>query len=256
MKTENLVLGPDDKEPDLEPESFKKWTEKEAEAENKPKKNKPGKRYERKGSRSPNKKPRSVYTKEEVERFEQLTEQAKSRTEARAAQQKALVEKAGLDMETIPRSWLEGGTKFDLDRMEVFCAEFAKHSRMTVAAKAVGIHVGTAHSMLKSNPLFAAMLDEAKAIYKDRILEAVYQRAVEGIDEPIIGGVNRDSIVAYKKVYSDRLLELEAKRVEPGYRDRAGVEINTGKGVLVVQGSGMSEADWNEKYGTKEINPE
>lgn len=256
MDMENLILGPEDPEPDRRPESFKKWTEGQTEAKNQPVENKPGKRYKRKGSRSPNKKPKAIYSKEEVQRLEALTEQAKARTEARAAQQKALAAKAGLNADTVPRSWLEGGYKFDMDKMEVFCTEFAKHSRMSVAARAVGITVSTVYSMLKSNPIFVAMVEEAKAIYKDRILEAVYERAVEGIDEPIIGGINRDSIVAYKKVYSDRLLELEAKRVEPAYRDKAGVEINTGKGVLVVQGSGMSEADWNEKYGAKEVNPE
>ena len=256
MDMENLILGPEDPEPDRRPESFKKWTEGQTEAKNQPVENKPGKRYKRKGSRSPDKKPRAVYSKEEVARLEELTEQAKTRTEARAAQQKALAAKVGLDSDTIPRSWVEGGYKLDLPMMEIFCTEFSKHSRISVAAKAVGVHVSTVRNMIKSNPLFAAMVDEAKEVYKDRILEAVYERAVNGIDEPIIGGVNRDSIVAYKKIYSDRLLELEAKRVEPSYRDKAGVEINTGKGVLVVQGSGMSEADWSEKYGTKEINTE
>lgn len=253
MSTENLILGPEDQEPDLRPESFKKWAEDEAKGQKEAKENKPGKRYQRKGSRSPNKKPRSVYTKEEVERLEEMTEQAKSRTEARAAQQKALVEKLGLEIDKIPRSWVEGGYKLNLDMMEVFCTEYSKHSRFSTAAKAVGVHVSTVKNAIKTNPVFAAMVDEAKEVYKDRIMEAVYVRAVDGINEPIIGGPNRDEIVAYKRVYSDRLLELEAKRVEPMYRDKAGIEINTGKGVLVVQGSGMTEDDWNKKYSQQQV---
>jgi hypothetical protein len=225
-------------------ESFKAWKEKA----------KPGPKV--KPARKPPKK-KVILTEAEVERLESLNQRTKDKAIAKAQQEAEVRLRLNLGPEeVIPKTWLTGGTKFDLDAMQRFCLAFSGHNLITKAAQAAGVTVGTVRIYLKTNPMFADMVDEAKMIYRDKIVETVYERAVTGIEEPIVGGLGRDQVVAYKRTYSDRLLELEAKRVEHGYRDKGGVEINTGGGVLVVQAGNMDEGSWEEKYGGLQVEPD
>jgi hypothetical protein len=202
-----------------------------------------------KPARKPAKK-KLVLTDAEVEKLNALNNRTRDKQIAKEQQEAKVRDKLNLDENTpVPKAWVTGGPKFDLDAMQRFCEEFSKHNLLTKAAKAADISPTTVRKYLKINPMFEEMVLEAKAIYRDKIVETVYERAVTGIEEPIIGGMGRDQVVAYKRVFSDRLLELEAKRVEHGYRDKGGVEINTGGGVLVVQAGNMDEGDWEKKYG-------
>lgn len=194
---------------------------------------------------------------EEILELERLNNRAKDKQALVAAQESEVRKRLGLsEKDPIPRAWIHGGPKFDKDMMQSFCASYSTHNLVTKAAKDAGVSISTVRTYLKTNPMFLEMVEDAKAIYRDKIVETVYERAVTGIDEAIIGGMGRDQVVAYKRVYSDRLLELEAKRVEHGYRDKGGVEINTGGGVLVVQAGNMDEGDWTKKYGAMEQSPE
>ena len=238
----------DGEQPEKPKESFKAWKDKAA----KPRKvSTPAKK-----ARKPAVK-KLALTDEEVERLNGLNNRSKEKQDAVARQEAEIRLKLNLgDNEAIPRAWVHGGSKFDMDAMRRFCEEYAKHNLVTKAAKAADVNVSTVRTYLKTNPAFEEMVSEAKMIYRDKIVETVYERAVTGLEEPIIGGMARDQVVAYKRTYSDRLLELEAKRVEHGYRDKGGVEINTGGGVLVVQAGNMSEAGWEEKYGALEQAPD
>lgn len=230
----------DGEQPEPKKQSFKAWKDKA----------KPGPKAKK--ARTPAKK-KVILTDAEVKRLEELNQRTKDKAIAKQAQEAEVRLKLNLgENEAIPRAWIEGGTKFDLDAMRRFCEAYSGHNLLTKAAKSAGVTLGTVRTHIKTNPMFAEMVDEAKLLYRDRIVETVVERAVNGIEEPIIGGMARDQIVAYKRVYSDRLLELEAKRVEHGYRDKGGVEINTGGGVLVVNAGNLDEASWNEKYGSLE----
>lgn len=237
-------------DPETKPESFKAWKD----AEVKPPK-KGGRNYTRKFKEG--NKAKVILSPEEIKELESLGEYAKSKVMVQKAQKEEVRKLMDLPKNApIPKSWTEGGSKFNKECMMRFCVEYQKHNLLTRAAKVVPeVSVHAIRHHMKNNPMFQVMIDEAKMIYRDKIVETVYQRAVEGVDEPIIGGMGRDQIITYKKVYSDRLLELEAKRVEHGYRDKGGLEINTGGGVLVVQAGNMDQAGWEEKYGamTQEV---
>ena len=239
----------DNEEPEPKPESFKAWKdEAAATATEAPKRKKTGgKGYVRKFKKGNQAK--VILSKDEITQLEAMSEQAKAKTMVKKAQEAEVRKRLGLENgEPIPKLWLQGGSKFNLEAMAIFCEEYAKHNLITKAAAVAGVSPCTVRNHMKTNPMF-----EEKAQYRDKIVETVYERAVTGIEEPIIGGMGRDTIIGYKRVFSDRLLELEAKRVEHGYRDKGGVEINTGSGVLVVQAGNMDEASWEEKYGPMEI---
>lgn len=236
-----LKVISENEKPEPKPESFKSWKENEKPAKKKTTAKKtPAKRG----------RPKHIYTEAEIKELETLKEKVDERQAAIEANQKAVKKKLGLAPDaSIPNKWLKGGTKLDMDNMHRFCELYKENSLISKCAQTLGINTQTVYKAIKSNPIFAEMVEEAKAHYRDKIVETVYKRAVEGVDEPIIGGMARDQIVAYKRNYSDRLLELEAKRVEHGYRDKGGVEINTGGGVMVVNAGNLDERSWEEKYG-------
>lgn len=93
------------------------------------------------------------------------------------------------------------------------------------------------------------MFDIAKQEYRDVIAKEVYRRAVEGVQEPVIGGVFKDEVVIEVTKYSDRLLELEAKRVDPSYRERQQVDMNVSGGVMILNAQPTSEEEWGNQYG-------
>jgi len=88
------------------------------------------------------------------------------------------------------------------------------------AAEQAGISDWTVLEHRKKDPEFGRLVDEAKQRWVDEVLiREATRRAVEGCNEPLLGGKNRDEVVAHRKVYSDGLLTtfLRANRSE--FRD-------------------------------------
>lgn len=67
----------------------------------------------------------------------------------------------------------------------------------------------------------------AKQAYRDLVINEVRRRGINGV---VKAKWHDGRIVGHEIVYSDRLLELEAKRVEPGYRESGGVNVNVNTG--------------------------
>ena len=107
--------------------------------------------------------------------------------------------------------------------------------------------------MEKNNPEFAEMMAEAQMEYRDKIAAEVYRRAVEGWDVPIVGGQFKDQVVAHERKFSDRLLEMEAKRVDPGYREKQTVNVGQQGGVIVISASPANKEDWRDSYNATPI---
>ena len=138
--------------------------------------------------------------------------------------------------------------KFTLKVQLSFCEHLAILGRVTHAARACGISPLTVKATEKSNLEFAEMVGLANQEYRDKVAQEVYRRAVEGWEVPIIGGREKDHIVAYERRFSDRLLELEAKRVDSGYREKQSLNIGQSGGVIVINASPTEKEPWREKY--------
>lgn len=139
--------------------------------------------------------------------------------------------------------------KFDEERRAVFLDHLAKYDRPSQAAKLCGVSRQTVDNHLLSDPEFAQAYEEARGLYRDKIRQAIYEQAVEGISEPIMGGPYKDEIVAYRKIYAPNLLALEAKRVDQEYREKSQVDVNLKGGVLVIP-PGMAPQDWAAAYAS------
>ena len=154
----------------------------------------------------------------------------------------------------------------ELDRpetRELVLNELRATGRKNQSARAAGLCPQTVRTYLDLSEAFAAEYQVALDDYKDSIRAEVHRRGVEGWLEPVYqkgvrvlepvldeeGRVCRDAeghimyTPASIRKFSDRLLELEAKRVDPEYRDRRQVD-HTVKGGVMVAPEEQTPEDW------------
>ena len=107
---------------------------------------------------------------------------------------------------------------------EELCSEIKATGSMAAGARRLSISTNQLKDHMARYEELRMMVEEAKEEYLEGLREAARKRAVEGTLRPILGGKDRDKVVAHEVIYSDRLLELELKRHDPGYRDHRVVE--------------------------------
>jgi len=155
-------------------------------------------------------------------------------------------------------------THFDDGAKGLALDVFAATGRISDAAIAGGVSVTTVRAHLEKNSEFAQAWEIARQEYADKITGLIEERAFIGIEEPIIGGKFRDEVVGHKKVYSDSLAVMHAKRFVEEYREKQQVDVAISGGVLAVAtsmpGTDRGNKDWatlyNGEYEPGSILPE
>lgn len=138
-----------------------------------------------------------------------------------------------------------GNIRFDDDAKRRFLEVFAKNNRKSHAAAAAGVCLQTVNNHIENDPEFAAAIENAIVEYRDRIMEHAQELMLEGTDVPLIGGKDKDEVVAYKREYPTNLIAMEMRRVEPGFKDRSEIDLKGGGGVLVVPANAASD-EWQK----------
>lgn len=101
---------------------------------------------------------------------------------------------------------------------EIYLEELASCGVMIQAADKAGVSTQTVRDHRKLDTDFDELVDVALQRYRQMLHGEAHRRAVDGVDEPVIGGRNKDEVVCYVRRYSDRLLELMLKRHDPEFR--------------------------------------
>jgi hypothetical protein len=97
------------------------------------------------------------------------------------------------------------------------------------AADAVCCYINDVRDYRRANPNFQDLCELALERYRSTFILEAQRRAVEGYEVPIIGGRNRDEVVAKERRFSDRLLELFLKRgKDDSFRDKQELTVNGG----------------------------
>lgn len=135
--------------------------------------------------------------------------------------------------------------KFDDVAKRRYLDTLAATGHKSCACQAAGTVRSTVDRHLENDPDFAEAVEDALLAYHSRFMKHWDMLVHEGVDEPIIGGKDRDEIVGYKKVYPTNLIAMEAKRVEPTFKERSEVDIKGGGGVLVVPANTTSD-EWQK----------
>ena len=136
--------------------------------------------------------------------------------------------------------------KFDANAKRRFLDHYAETGLLTKSAEAAGVTYRTMQRHRTEDPEFAQQVEDAKMQFRDLISEEVFRRGVKGYDRPIY---QRGEYVGIERMYSDRMLELTAKRYEPEFRDKQQLDVNHSGGVLVVQSKTESTEEWLKQWG-------
>lgn len=135
--------------------------------------------------------------------------------------------------------------KFDDAAKDRYITVLAATGFKSRACMAAGVTRQTVAHHAENDPDFAEAMEEALDRYHARFMEHWDKLVYEGTEEPIIGGPDRDEVVAYKKVMPINLIAMEARRVEPGFKERSEIDLKGGGGVLVVPAN-ASQDEWQK----------
>ncbi len=131
--------------------------------------------------------------------------------------------------------------KFDDRQKEVYLQEIAEHSQKRRAAAKAGVCPQTVLNHLENDPEFASAMQSALDEYRDKFVDHAVNLAYEGIE---VKKYNKDGdLIEERRDYPIRLIELELKRVEPGFREKQQIDLNHGGGVMVAPAE-MSPEEW------------
>lgn len=107
-----------------------------------------------------------------------------------------------------------------------------------------GVSYSQWHRLCKEFKGLKALQQEALELYREKISMVVHSRATNGWLEPVF---YKGTLAGHIRKFSDRLLELQAKRHVPEYRERGALDVNVSGGVLVVNSSDINKEKWLEE---------
>lgn len=135
---------------------------------------------------------------------------------------------------------------------EKFLSELERTGVILKSAAIAGLTQGTLTYRRRASLGFEDRIQEALARHRESIEVEVHRRGILGWEEPVYQG---GALVGHVTRYSDRLLELYAKRHIPEYRERMQVDASLVGGVLVVGAPPATSEEWERRHA-KPLKPE
>jgi hypothetical protein len=115
------------------------------------------------------------------------------------------------------------------------------HGLLAKAALHVGGRPSQFRSLRDRSPEFAAAVEDSLQIFKENVEEELRRRAMDGIEKGVyFQGVRRDTEIQY----SDSLLTLLVKKVNPDYNEKSKAEVSITGGVLLTASQAPSTEEW------------
>lgn len=145
-------------------------------------------------------------------------------------------------------------TKFDDTAKEIFLREYAEWGRMGEAAAAAGVTPQTVRKHMEEDEDFAEALLVVEQDYRDKLVGHHQHLVFNGTQKKTYD--RNGNLVGEETVYPIRLIELELKKHDAGYRDKQEVDVKIGGGVMIAPAEMASVDDWETKFGkAKDITP-
>jgi len=139
--------------------------------------------------------------------------------------------------------------KFDDIAKEIFLEAFRQNNLKMRACEQAGVSLVTVNDHLKNDLEFAEAYDQAVQDWRDYVVEtAIVKIALEGVE---VKKFDKDgNVVEERRDHPVQLLLAELRRVDPGYRDKSTLDVNSGGGVLVAPAD-MTPATWMKQQQLK-----
>lgn len=141
--------------------------------------------------------------------------------------------------------------KLDDRAKGIFLEHYAEHGRIGHAAQAAGVTPQTVRRHMEVDPEFAEACLMAEHNYRDRLIEHHQNLIFEG--QTKITYDRQGNVVSEEKVYPIRLIELELKKVDEGYRDKREVDMKVSGGVLIAPADVGSIDDWESRFANSPV---
>jgi len=144
--------------------------------------------------------------------------------------------------------------KFDDKAKEVFLLEFAKWGRMGEAAAAAGVSPQTVRHHMEEDEEFAEAMLMQEQEYQEKLIGHHQNLLFNGTTKKSYD--RNGNLVSEETIYPIRLIELELKKHDEGYRDKQEVKVNHTGGVMVAPAETKDVDDWEKRFGAaKDVTP-
>jgi hypothetical protein len=141
--------------------------------------------------------------------------------------------------------------KFTEEKAREYVKELARTGLIMRSATAVGVGWRAVRALRKRSPEFEEAVQDALELYREAIAAEIHRRALEGVETPVFGSLGPglgSGEVGHVRKYSDKLLELHAKRHIQAYREKAIIDANFSGGVLLVREPPKDEEEWRKRH--------
>lgn len=141
-------------------------------------------------------------------------------------------------------------SKLTNEKKGIFLEELAKHGRIGHAAQAAGVTSRTVSCARFRDEVFDEACINALELYKDRLIEHHQDLVFNGTKR--ISYDRLGNVIAEETIFPIRLIELELKKHDEGYRDKREVSMNISGGVLVAPAEVKSIDDWESRFSRED----
>ena len=144
--------------------------------------------------------------------------------------------------------------KFDDQMKAVFLDEFRKWGRMGESCATAGISPQTVRHEMEIDQDFAEAMLACEEEYRDKLIGHHQDLVFNGTQKTIYD--RNGGKVSEETVYPIRLIEIELKKHDAGYRDKQEVAVTHSGGVLVAPAEMATIDDWEKRFAkAKNVTP-
>lgn len=145
--------------------------------------------------------------------------------------------------------------KFGDAEKGVFLETFRKWGRMGEAAAAAGVSTQTVRKHIDEDEDFAEALMMAEEEYREKLIGHHQDLVFNGTIKKSFD--RNGNVVSEETIYPIRLIELELKKHDSGYREKQEISHQHSGGVLIAPADMASIDDWEKKFqNMKNITPD
>lgn len=144
--------------------------------------------------------------------------------------------------------------KFDDRAKEIFLEEYRKWGRMGESAAAAGVTTGTVRDHMEKDEEFAQAVMVCEEEYREKLIGHHQDLVFNGTQKENYD--RNGNLVSKETIYPIRLIELELKKHDAGYRDKQELAVTHTGGVLIAPAEMPSIDDWEKAFGkAKDVTP-
>ena len=145
--------------------------------------------------------------------------------------------------------------KFGDKEKGIFLESYRKWGRMGEAAAAAGVTAHTVRNHIEDDEDFAVAVLMAEEEYTEKLIGHHQDLVFNGTVKKSYD--RNGNVVSEETVYPIRLIELELKKHDSGYREKQEVAVSHSGGVLVAPAEVGSIEDWENRFSSAlDVTPE